>query len=287
MPIQSLVLLVALAQIGSPERELFELEKVSGGRLGVFALDGKSSRSITYRAEERFPMCSTFKVLAVGAVLRRADVGTLRLVKQSRYSKKDILPYSPVTQEHLKEGSLSLMALCEAAIEQSDNCAANLLLKELGGPSQFTQFCRILDDRVTRLDRTEPTLNSGVVGDLRDTTSPMMIGRDLVYLALGHWLQPDSKQRLTNWMIHCQTSPTLIRAGVPKDWKVADKSGMGGPDNKFGASNTRNDIAILWPPKGEPIIVAAYLTGCQLKGPERDAILAKVGSIVASAFQPK
>ena len=263
------------------------LEKSSGGRLGVFAVNTKNGRAIGYRADERFPVCSTFKVLAVGAILKRVDVGNLRLDKRVFYTQRDLLKYSPVTQAHLKEGSLPIMMLCMAAIEESDNTAANLLLKELGGPGQVSQFCRILGDPTTRLDRIEPALNSGLPGDPRDTSTPKHMADNISALMLDSFLSAASKRYLTDWLVDCKTSPTLLRAGLPKDWRVADKSGMGGPDNSFGASNTRNDIAVIWPPNGRPIVIAAYLTGCKLKATDRDAVLAKVGSIVAKAFTDK
>ena len=162
-----------------PATRIAGIEARIGGRIGVAALDTGSGKRLDYRAEERFPMCSTFKFLAAAAVLKRVDKGKEKLERFVPYSAKDILEYAPVTKEHLKEGGMTLGALCAAAIEQSDNTAGNLLLKAIGGPPGLTDFVRTLGDRVTRLDRIEPELNSAIPGDERDTTTPAAISSDM------------------------------------------------------------------------------------------------------------
>src|SRR5262245_28276903 len=170
------VLLLAAASASAAERE-FEnqvatIEARTGGRTGVAALDTGSGKRLDYRAEERFPMCSTFKLLAAAAVLKRVDEKQEQLDRFVSYDPKDILEYAPVTKAHLKEGGMTLGALCAAAIEESDNTAGNLLLDAIGGPPGVTNFARSLGDQVTRLDRKEPDLNSAIPGDDRDTTTP-------------------------------------------------------------------------------------------------------------------
>lgn len=256
------------------------LETKTGGRLGVAVIDSNGGATRQYRGDERFPMCSTFKLLAAAAVLHRADTGVESLDARVPYGKSDLLEYAPITSKHVGEGFMTLGALCEAAIELSDNTAANLLLRALGGPSAVTDYARSLGDSVTRLDRTEPTLNTGIPGDPRDTTSPLAMAGDARTILLGNVLSKASRERLAGWLAGSQTGLNLVRAGIPATWRAGDKTGLGGQTNAVGDSDTRNDVAILWPPQRAPLIVAVYLTGCQLPAKQRDATLAAVAAAV-------
>ncbi|WP_243303331.1 class A beta-lactamase [Geothrix oryzisoli] len=256
---------------------LAALEARVGGRLGVAALDTGSGRRLDHRGGERFPMCSTFKVLLAGAVLARVDRGPDGLDRALRYTRADLLEYAPITTARVAEGRMTLADLCAAAVEVSDNTAANLLLGHLGGPGAVTAFARSLGDPVTRLDRTEPALNTAIPGDPRDTTTPSAMVDTLKLLLLGEALHPASRQRLEGWMRGCTTGVTRLRAGLPAGWIVGDKTGT-------GARGTVNDVAILRPPGRAPILVAAYLTGSTASARDREAALADVGRIVAGAF---
>ena len=262
---------------GAPGAVFGTIENRVGGRLGVFAFDTGTGRSIAYRASERFPMCSTFKSLAVAAVLARVDAGRERLGRRVPYTHRDLLEYAPVTRAHIAQGWMTVEALCEAAIEQSDNTAANLLLASLGGPAAVTRYARSLGDSVTRLDRTEPTLNDYKPGELRDTTTPEAMARDWERILVGGALSARSSNLLHAWLVADQTGLDCIRAGVPKDWVAGDKTGS-------GSNGTRNDVAILKPPGRAPIIVAAYLTGATAPSAERNAALAEVGRITGLTF---
>lgn len=253
------------------------IEKRVAGRLGVAALDTASGCRIGHRAAERFPLCSTFKLLAVAAVLKRVDEGRENLDRRIGYSQGDLLQYAPITRQHEKEGGMTVSALCAAAIEYSDNTAANLLLQSLGGPSAIGRYAATLGDGVTRLDRTEPSLNEAVPGDPRDTTSPVAMLGNLQAILLGKALSPDSLQNIQNWLVANTTGGSRLRAGLPADWRVGDKTGTGG----HGATN---DIAILWPPGREPILVAAYLAETVAPAAERNRALAGVGRIIAGSF---
>jgi beta-lactamase class A len=264
----------------SPDRQFVALEQHTGGRLGVFAVDTGTWRHIEHRSFEQFPMCSTFKLLAVAAVLARVDSGTEQLNRPISYGQKDLLEYAPVTRAHVADGSMTVGALCTAAIEQSDNTAGNLLVASLGGRDGFNAFVRSLGDRFTQLDRTEPTLNTALPGDPRDTTTPHAMAKDLQVLLLGTKLSKASRDLLQGWLIACETGTTCIRAGIPATWRAGDKTGS-------GERGTRNDVAVLWPPNRAPIFVAAYLTGAtKLTGDQRSAALADVGRIVTTAFPP-
>ena len=250
------------------------IETRIGGRVGVAAVDTSNDKHLDYRAEERFPMCSTFKFLATAAVLKRVDEKKEKLERFVPYNAKDILEYAPVTKEHLNEGGMTLGALCEAAIEQSDNTAGNLLLNAIGGPAGVTNFVRALGDRVTRLDRIEPELNSAIPGDERDTTTPAAISSDMQRLLLGDALSEASRRKLDDWLQRNETGGSMIRAGVPKTWSVGDKTGR-------GANGATNDIAIMRPPGRAPILLAIYSVGSTATANDRAAAIAEVTKVVA------
>ncbi|MEO6870937.1 MAG: class A beta-lactamase [Chthoniobacterales bacterium] len=258
---------------------LAAIENRVGGRLGVAALDSSSGRRIEFRPNERFPMCSTFKILAVAAVLERVDAGKEQLDRFVPYKERVLLAYAPVTKEHLKEGGMKLSDLCAAALQLSDNTAANLLLHTLGGPSGLTSFIRTLGDKKSRLDRMEPELNSAIPGDERDTTTPAAMSNDLRRLLIGNVLSVASRDRLEKWMAGNQTGDATIRAGVPQTWRVGDKTGR-------GQRNATNDIAVLHPPNSKPIFLAIYSVGSNASLQQRQAAIAEVAEIVAEAFRP-
>ena len=282
----------AVAVAGSPlvaragVRESLEaIEASTGGRLGVAVLDRSGAATVAYRAGERRPMCSTFKLLAVSAVLSRVDRGEESLDRRLYYTAADLQEYAPIAKENVRKGYMTVGQACAAAMLLSDNTAANLLLAELSGPASVTRYARSLGDPVTRLDRKEPELNrpSGP-GDLRDTTTALAMARDAHRLLLGDALSGASRALVKNWMIECQTGTTLIRAGFPSTYAVGDKTGLGGRHNVHGDSDTRNDVAVVWPKHGPPFVVAAYLTGATVAAAKRDAALASVGRVVHEAL---
>lgn len=254
-----------------------ELEKQHGGRLGVAAIDTATGRRIAHRSDERFPLCSTFKLLAAAAILKNVDRGSERLDRWVAYGP-DLLEYAPVTRSNVSKGGMPVSELCAAAIELSDNTAANLLLDAIGGPSGLTSFTRSIGDSVTRLDRTEPTLNTAIPGDPRDTTSPAAMVADLKTLLVGNALTKSSRATLLGWLNNCKTAAKRIPAGLPPNWKSGDKTGS-------GEHATANDVAIIQRPDKGPILVAAYYTGSSASPAERDGVLAEIGRIVARAFK--
>jgi beta-lactamase class A len=252
------------------------LEGKSGGRLGVFLLDMGTGAHVGYRAEERFPMCSTFKFLLAGAVLRRIDRGADKLDRVVRFGKQDLLSYAPLTTPHVDTG-MTLADLCSAAVTMSDNTAANVLLREIGGPEEVTAFARSVGDSVTRLDRDEPTLNESTPGDPRDTTTPRAIAEDMGRLAAADTLSERSRMLLTEWLVGCKTGDKRIRAAVPAGWRVGDKTGT-------GARATTNDVAILWPPGKTPSVIATYLTGATADDAAREQALAEAARIALASL---
>jgi beta-lactamase class A len=255
---------------------LASLEQTSGGRLGVAILDTSTGERSIYRADERFPMCSTFKFLLASAVLRRVDRHQETADRALPIPPRPLLSHSPLTETHAG-GSMTIAALCHAIITQSDNTAANLLLETIGGPTGVTRFARSIGDAVTRLDRTELSLNEGLDGDPRDTTSPASMLGNLQAVLLGGILSAASRNQLTQWMQANLTGLTSLRARLPPDWRVADKTGANG-------SHTRNDIAVIWPPGRPPIIVTAYITQCSGPESKRENLLATIGNLVAASY---
>lgn len=253
-----------------------QLEKTNGGRLGVAVLDTANGERSSYRADERFPMCSTFKFLLVSAVLRRVDRHQETLDRTIPIPSKPLLSNSPLTEPHAG-GTMTVADLCEAAIIRSDNTAANLLLERIGGPPGIADFSRSIGDPVTRLDRTELSLNEALAGDPRDTTSPAAMASNLKSVLLGKVLSQASREQLTQWMEANLTGLDRLRANLPKGWRAADKTGSNG-------EHTSNDIAVLWPSGKSPVIVAAYITQCP--GPEgkRSGMLAEIGGVVSEAL---
>jgi beta-lactamase class A len=250
-----------------------DLEKQhAGSRIGVSAIDLSTNRRVDYRADERFLMCSTFKVLAVAAVLKRVDEKKENLDRFLPYGEAQLLEYAPVTRAHVKEGGMTLDALCAAAINQSDNTAANLLLETIGGPKGLTEFARSLGDKFTRLDRMEPMLNMASAGDERDTTTPSAMANDLQKLLASDVLSAESRARLEGWMVANETGAKMIRASVPAGWKVGDKTGRSGN----GASN---DIAILRPESGGPFFLAIYVDAPGKSSEARDEVVAGIAKI--------
>jgi beta-lactamase class A len=261
----------------SLEARLAELDKRGGGRLGCAVLDTSTGAVIAHRGGERFPMCSTFKASAVAFVLWRADRRAERLDRRIVYSARDVLPGSPVTKLHVGGDGIPVADLCAAAITVSDNTAANLLLASFGGPAALTNFWRSIGDTVTRLDRMEPELSDGAPGDPRDTTTPAAMLENLHKFVLGDVLAPASREIFTKWLVANTTGDARLRAGLPRDWVIGDKTGTGGHE-------TSNDIAVIWPPDRKPFVVAAYLTQGSASAGARDAILADVGRAVAHEF---
>jgi beta-lactamase class A len=270
-------LLLAAAPVPAAD-PLAALERRSRGRLGVSILDTATGRRVGYREDERFPMCSTFKLLAAAHALSRVDHGLETLDREVEITAAALVPgNSPTTQPQVG-GTLNVEMLCEAAMIVSDNTAANLLLASGGGPAGLTAFVRTLGDRETRLDRIEPELNVVPPGDPRDTTTPAAMVGLLQRLVLGTVLSPASRKRLTAWLLDNRTGGKRLRAGLPAGWRIGDKTGTW----EGHGTGTSNDVAVIWPNGRAPLLVSAYLTSSPLGGAARDAVLADVGRFAAS-----
>ncbi|MBD0740422.1 class A beta-lactamase [Streptomyces sp. CBMA29] len=256
-------------------RAFAELEKRFDATLGVHALDTGSGRTVAHRSDERFAYASTCKALLAGAILEKNS--PRRLDRVVRYGRGDIVSNSPITEKHVASG-MSVRDLCDAAIRYSDNAAANLLFRELGGPRRLQDALRALGDDVTHCDRVEPALSDAVPGDLRDTSTPRALATGLRAYVLGTALPADKRAVLTDWLVRNTTGDQTIRAGAPRGWRIGDKTGTGG----YG---TRNDIAIAWPPGGAAPIVLAVLSRRAAKDATRDdALIAKAAEVAFGAL---
>ena len=252
---------------------LASYERETGGRIGLYAENLSTGARIAWRAEERFVMCSTFKASLAAFVLSRIDRGQDRLENMIGYGPEDLLDYAPVAKQNLAKGGMSVAEMCSAAVELSDNTCANLLLARVGGPAALTAFWRSTGDAVTRLDHNEPELNRSPPGNPNDTTTPVAMAGNLRRFLLGESLSQASRERLTGWMLDCKTGNNRLRAGLPANWRVGDKTGNNGRD-------AAGDIAVAWPRSGGPTLVCAYTQGGSPTAPQLASVFAEIGRMV-------
>lgn len=249
------------------------IEERIGGRVGVAVVDADGTHMV-YRADERFAMCSTFKLALAAAVLERTDVGAIAMDEELRFDESDLLAYAPVSREHVAQGRMTVDQAAEAISILSDNTAANLLLERIGGPAALTEYFRRHGDAVTRLDRMEPGLNENAVGDDRDTTTPAAMAGLVHRLMFGDALSPASREQLAAWAVANRTGDDRIRAGVPAGWRVGDKTGNCG--------NAYNDIGIVWPPGDDPFVLTVYVDRATAPRAQIDAAIAEIGRLAAA-----
>ena len=270
---------LSAAVVSSPtamSTALAPIEHRHHARLGVYAVDTGTGRTVAYRADERFAYASTFKALAAGILLDRATDAQLDHVVH--YRESDLLEYAPITSEHVRTG-MRLRDLIAAALRYSDNTAANLVMERIGGPHAVQAGLRRLGDTTTHVDRTEPSLNEATPGDIRDTSTPRVLATDLRRFVLGDVLPQSRRELLTGWLVTNTTGGPYIRAGVPSGWKVGDKTGNGG----YG---TRNDIAIAWPPGGgAPVDLAIQSDRGVKDAPSDDALIADATKAALAALR--
>lgn len=274
---------------------LAAIERASGARLGVALLDTGSGALLGWREHERFALCSTFKLLLAAWALARVDRGLSSLTQRLLYTPAEVLPYSPISAVHAGAAGMTVAELCAATVSWSDNTAANVLLRHLGGPAALTEFLRAQGDAFTRLDRVEPELNQVLGDDVRDTTTPLAMLRSMQRLVLGPALSPDTRPFLQHWLRDCRTGDQRIRAGAP-GWTVGDKTGTG--------ERMSHDVAVLWPPGAltthtrqraknsgaaptAPLDMTCYLAQAPGSLAERDAVIATVTRTLLEHWPPR
>ncbi len=252
-----------------------ELEDKFDAQIGIYAIDMGTDQTIEYRPEERFAFTSTYKALAAGTLLQQKSTEELNEVIM--YAEDDLVPYSPVTKENVDEG-MTLLELSEAAVRTSDNTAGNLLFEALGGPEKFEMALRQIGDNVIEADRYEPELNDFTPGDSRDTSTPRALAASLQAFAVDDLLSNDKRKLLVDWMRGNATGDTLIRAGAPEDWEVVDKSGA-------GSYGTRNDIAVVWPPNRDPIVMVIMSRHDTEDAEYDDALIEQSAEVIFDTFK--
>jgi beta-lactamase class A len=273
-----LALTAALAPAAEAARgvsALKAIQKRCGGRLGVHILDTQSGRRIALDDKSRYAMASTFKLPLAASLLWQADKGAFPLLHQLAIDKGDLLPNSPILAKAIETGvtELTVRDLCGAAVAYSDNAAANILLKAMGGPAAFTQFMRSIGDETTRLDRFEPDLNSNLPGDERDTTTPFAMVESMLRIFTQDVLTLTSRALLIDWMTTSKTGADRVRKGLPRTWVSSDKTGTG-PNGAF------NDLVMTWPLERRPIIIAVYMSGSTQNPTQLAAGHAEIGKLV-------
>ena len=262
------------ALAASAPAPLAAYERATGGRIGVYAENLTTGAKVAWRADERFVMCSTFKASLAALVLRRVDRGNENLEQMIPYGAGDLQDYAPAAKQNLAKGAMSVADMCKAAVELSDNTCANLLLARVGGPPALTTFWRSTGDAVTRLDHNEPLLNRSPPGDPHDTTTPVAMAGNLRRFVLGNVLSAESRDRLTGWMLNCRTGDNRLRAGLPKTWRIGDKTGNNGKD-------AVGDIAVAWPTSGSRLLICAYTQGGSPTPSQIEAVFADIGRMAA------
>ncbi|MEV0590512.1 class A beta-lactamase [Nonomuraea cavernae] len=267
----------ALTGAADVKKQLRELEISYQGRIGAFAIDTGTGKTISYRGGERFPSRSTFKAILCGAILAKARTTDPGLLNRTlRWTAREVVSDSPITElpENIKNG-MTTERLCHATITVSDNTAGNVLLKQIGGPAGLTRYYRSLGDPIGRLDRWEPELNDWKPGEKRDTIKPASMARSLQKLTVGSTLHVQDRQRLNGWLRASITGTERIRKGLPPHWIVGDKTGGGA-----GAYAPGSDIAVAWPPTGAPVIIAVYTNRNDPAATMDNSVIAKTAALL-------
>lgn len=256
------------------------IEAAAGGTLGVALLDTASGTMIGHNRTDRFGHCSSFKLSLAAMILWRDQQGIEDADRLVRWSESDLMWVSPFTTERQQEGA-TLRELARATQVTGDNTAANVLLREAGGPAALTDFWRMLGDGESRLDRTEPELNHAPPGELRDTTTPEAMARTVQALCFDDTLRDEPRALLRQWLVETGTGARRVRAGLPQGWVAGDKTGT---SLWPGMGSLYVDIGFAQPPGRAPLTFATYYRARETHqglDPASEAVLAEVGRVLA------
>lgn len=271
---------MAIAQQNQPisaQQKLEKLENQFGGKIGLYALDTANNKKIEFHAHERFPMYCTAKMMGVSAILKKSMSDKQLLQQNITYNKKDLIEWSPITKKHVNNG-MSVFQLCKATITVSDNTAMNLLLKIIGGPNALNSYARSIGNNKFNLKSWWPNDARWQWNEVRDTATPAAMGQSVQKIVLGNVLASPQRNMLVTWLKDDKYANERIRAGVPKNWIVADKTGTGFYDGGMG------DVGVVWPPKCKPVVLAIYFVKNQKNAPKQQEIFALATQIVMNQF---
>jgi len=257
-------------------QKIVEIEENLNGRVGVSIYDSAEKTQWHYNGNSRFPLMSTFKVLACAKLLADVEKGVQSLDSSTIITKGSLIVWSPITQKLIGK-QITLKQGCSATMITSDNTAANIVLSGIEGPKGLTKFMRSIGDDVTRLDRIEPELNEAIAGDKRDTSTPNAMVNSLNTLLFGDVLSQRSKNQLMQWMIDNEITGSLFRSVLPVTWSIADRSGAGG-------NGSRGIVAVVWSKNISPIIISVYLTQTDAPFAIRNKAIASIGEEIFKIY---
>ena len=289
-------------------------KRVGPARLGVAVQDLTTSQVFSFNGDQRFPMQSVFKAPLGAAVLAEVDAGRLKLDQAITIKDVDLSPtYSPVADLWPGRDTYTVGELLDRSTGGSDNTAADVLMKQVGGPGAVTAWLQGRKVLGVRVDRYERQLQPEILGmpsfraewrepaayihalqavpedarrravqaylsDPRDTATPLGAVRFLEALNQGELLSPASTQRLLTIMTQPQTGQGRLYAALPDGASLAHKTGTARTD--LGMNPATNDIGIFTLKNGHRFAVAVFLSGSTLDDVGRDEVIAEVGRIV-------
>ncbi len=273
--------------IGRLAAELRLIEAAGNGTLGVELFDTVSGTSVGLNRDRRFGHASSFKFSLAALLLQRHAAGQIDADKRVTWTEADMLEYAPFTRERIGTGA-TLRELARATQTTSDNPAANILLRNLGGPAGLTAFWRSMGDEVSRVDRYEPEMNIVPPAEFRDTATPAAMARNVAKIIYGDVLPEAERAELKGWMIATETGLRRVRAGLPEGWVAGDKTGTSG---MVGTEGNYIDIGFAEGPKGQPpITFACYFRARQADddmAARAELTLSRVGRIIKEFAEPE
>lgn len=298
------------------------IEQGTKGRLGVGLIDLKDRSRWSYRGAEPFPLQSVFKLpLAIG-VLQAVEAGRLKLDQTITVTRSDLsLYHSPLARAFKgARNDYTLGDLLARSTIASDNTAADLLLRLIGGPQALTALLRDGGVAGISVDRYERVFQPEILGlpgygwdqqidtaqfyaaiqaipaaerrkrlaatltDRRDAATPDASIAFLEGLARGTWLRDPAHNALVERLAtESKTGPKRIKAGLPAGARFAHKTGLG--PSADGLNHATNDIGIVTLPDGRRFAIAVYLAGAQVGETEREAAHAAVARLAVESLR--
>ena len=293
-------------------------DRAAPGLLGIAVRDAQTGQTVAFNGENRFPLQSVFKAPLGAAVLAEVDKGRIRLDEVVTIRDIDLSPpFSPVAEAWPGRTDYTIAELLELASGASDNTAADVLMKRIGGPGALTAWLNQKNIRDFQIDRYERQLQPEISGmasfragwrgqaykpvllavpeatrrkamadylaDQRDTATPVAAVRFLAALQAGELVSKASTERLLGIMTATTTGQGRLKAALPEGASLAHKTGSARTD--LGMTPASNDIGIYKLKDGRQFAVVVFLSGSTASDEARDAVIADVGRIVLKAAE--